>query len=636
MTGRGRVAILHRIGAEGEGGVKAGQAVIPAVAALAVWACLWRGASVTLLGFTGAVLVIALCIWLVAGTVSSAVALHNMRILTGRSWLRLLVSGHVLRLVVALVLALWAAVWITVALVADPWRTLAGAGLIAVVLVLAARLSGRVIGGHVIAEQHLRYSLPLAIVTAGAAALALSLLLPNEAPATLAEGVARAVRYTGPSALLGQVFDLYALSAGVTDLLRGTGLRALLLGILFEGSLWFGLASALALLLVPPAALAGVLRPGGRPGVVAFVVAGAVLAALVLVTLQGAATLEDRLRVAVTMAAPGDAPAPPPDAVAIVQPPGPEQAVQTGLPAVLAPTSLRAQIEREQIGGLLCPPGTAGELAALHAQMRAAMAGHEAELRAAAAAGFERMRANVPVFLDAYYSLSAEYLRTLHLLAGTAETHLQGMIAEGLGSDDASASMAAALASAREAEGALRDMTAQAEALLARCGGVLPGDDAEITITTRRPDSALRLPELSIRLGLERRLAAAGMVGAAGGIGGAVIGSLGAKLVLGPVFKSAASLLVKLGAGRLAAALTAAGGGAVAGGLGGSVVPGAGTAVGAAIGGAAGFVGAWVASDYVLLKLDESVNRAAFEAEILAAIDATEAGFIAALTGAAP
>jgi hypothetical protein len=46
-----------------------------------------------------------------------------------------------------------------------------------------------------------------------------------------------------------------------------------------------------------------------------------------------------------------------------------------------------------------------------------------------------------------------------------------------------------------------------------------------------------------------------------------------------------------------------------------------------------GGVGAWIATDYALLALDEAASREGFEREILAAIDEAEAEFLASLGG---
>jgi phage tail tape-measure protein len=89
--------------------------------------------------------------------------------------------------------------------------------------------------------------------------------------------------------------------------------------------------------------------------------------------------------------------------------------------------------------------------------------------------------------------------------------------------------------------------------------------------------------------------------------------------------------LGKLALGKAAGWLGGAAAGAGGGALVGSVVPGLGTTVGAAVGGVVGGLGTWIATDYVLLGLEEALSRERFEAEILTAIDEAEAEFLASL-----
>lgn len=608
-------------------GVKAEQAVIPGLAALVVALLLRAGSSVSLLAFLGAVLAVALCIWLVIGVMSAAARAHRLRIFRARSWLRLVAGGHLLRMAVALPVALWAALWIVVALVAQPGRTLAGAALVAVLVPLVGRLVARTIDREVIAEQRLRILLPPVIALVGAAVLVLSLLVPSAPPETFGEGVARAMRYTGTSALLGQLFDLHALSAGLIDLLRGAGWRAFLLGLVFEGSVWFGLASAFALLLVPPRAALRILQADGRPGALAFGLSGVVLAAVVLVVLEGAAALEAQARVVVAQDVTQLAGAGPraPEAPAL---PAPDSAPEFAPLAGFLPSALRERVERERVDDMLCLPGTGEQLLAAQARIESLAAEHRLRVEVAARRGFDRMRDNVPVFLDAYYSLSAEYLRIWNLLAGSAEDHLQEMLGSHLEAGRPLEALKPLLADAgRELAPAIE----AARALRERCSGALPRDDVEVIITDTLPTAGVSFPDPVTRASFQRDLVASGFIGLGGGVAGAVIGSIGVKLAVTPAFKAAATTLAKIAGGRLAAALAGAGAGAAGGGAAGSVVPGAGTAAGAAVGGVAAFVGTWVAADYVLLKLDERWSRPEFEAEILGAIDATEAEFLAAL-----
>lgn len=601
--------------------MKARQAALPGLAALAVAALLAAGTSISLIAFLGAVMVVALCIWLVLGVMSAASRVHRLRIFRSGSWLRLVAGGHLLRMAVAVPLSLWAALWIVVALVAQPARTAAGAVLVATLVPLVGRLAGRVIDREVIAAQRLRILLPPVIAMVGGAVLVVSLLLPHAPPETLGEGVARAVHYTGTSALLGQVFDLYALSAGVTDLLRGAGWRAIVLGLLFEGSQWFGLASALALLLIPPRELLRILQPEGRPGTLAFALSGVVLTAMALVLVEGAASLEAQAR-ALTREQDG--------ATADT---GPATGERSTL-AEYTPAAIRARVETERLGDLYCPLGTVAQFAANQEQIESQVPQFRGRIETAARQGFDQVRDNVPVFLDAYYSLSAEYLRTWNLLAGSTEDNLRKMITDHLEAGDPFAPASEIMAAS---EAKLPPLFSARQALLDRCSPAPPdeGEDSDLVVTASMPLADLALPDFSGRNRFAQTIGSRG-ISLGVGIGGAIIGSIGGKIATGAVFKAAATTLAKIAGGRLAAALAGAGAGAAGGAAVGSIVPGAGTALGAAAGGAALFVGGWFASDYTLLKIEERLRRAEFEAVILAAIDATEAEFIATLTGGAP
>jgi len=61
------------------------------------------------------------------------------------------------------------------------------------------------------------------------------------------------------------------------------------------------------------------------------------------------------------------------------------------------------------------------------------------------------------------------------------------------------------------------------------------------------------------------------------------------------------------------------------GGSVGSVVPVVGTAAGAVMGGIAGGTAAWLATDYVLIKLEEYISRESFKREILYGINEQKA-----------
>lgn len=603
---------------------------VPALAALAVWACLWRGASVGLLGFAGAVLVIALCQFAVLGHLSALRRAHELRLFRREVWWRGLAGGHGGRLILALPVTLGSALCIALGLVADSRRLLAGAALIALVLPPVARWCAARVDPVIEPAQAGRFVIRPAILVAGALAWVLALAL-RAAPEGLAQAVAAQGRYGGSSAALGQLVDGWAIAAGLGEVIAGQGPAGLMIALGLDGAVWFGLATALALMLVPPAALPRIVAPEG-PARPAHLALAAFLAVVLVATLLSlAAAVERRAQVVVAQAT--DVLGPPPLPGAAGVPPAAETRPTAPAPLPL-PSDLRRAIEEERIGSLLCPPGTIAELDAFEARLAAIYADQHARLTRAVREGFDAMRANVPGFLDWYYSLRAEYLRTAHLLVGSGDSYLRGQVDGHL---NAGTPFAAATAEIAAIAGA-RDMAAEFDgarrAILAQCRGDLPADGAVVTILAERPGDSLAVPLLADRIAFEARVTAAGFGGLAAGVGVAVLAKVGAKVALGSVFKAAAAALAKIAGSKALGLLGGAGIGAAVGGTGGSVVPGAGTGIGAVVGGVVGGVAVMLGVDFTLIKLEEEISREGFAAEILAAIDATEAEFLAAIGAA--
>ena len=128
------------------------------------------------------------------------------------------------------------------------------------------------------------------------------------------------------------------------------------------------------------------------------------------------------------------------------------------------------------------------------------------------------------------------------------------------------------------------------------------------------------------------RMTMAGVVGIAGLARGTALGARIASKVAGKqAFKIAVEAVAKLVVKRA----IGGGGGAVAGaavGAGvGSVVPVVGTGIGAAAGGAIGGIGAWIATDYALVKLEEYLSRENFKREILSSVNEQKAEVMKAL-----
>lgn len=304
--------------------------------------------------------------------------------------------------------------------------------------------------------------------------------------------------------------------------------------------------------------------------------------------------------------------------------PGPGRAA----PILPTPTALREVVEAERIGALTCPSGTIAGIEALDRSLRDAMAARRAEVQQTVRAGFEAARARVSVFLDGYYSLTAEYLRTFHLVYGDAEAFLQGQLTEALDMDEAFGPMRSAMAAL---DAPLPGETlALRDRLLADCG-LLPPDDTVLRVTAVAPATLLAPGPDVEAIAFEARLAASGVGTVAGGVAGAVAGKVIAKLVASEVFGLAAEAVAKLAVGKAAGGLGGAAAGAGAGALAGSVVPGVGTTIGAVVGGVVGGLAVGVATDYALLRIDEAVSREAFEAELLGALDAAETELLASL-----
>jgi len=133
-------------------------------------------------------------------------------------------------------------------------------------------------------------------------------------------------------------------------------------------------------------------------------------------------------------------------------------------------------------------------------------------------------------------------------------------------------------------------------------------------------------------LSFENRMTIAGAAGITGVGGGTAIGvRVAAKITGKRTFKIAVEAVVKMIAKRTIGVGGGAGAGAVVGAGVGSVVPVIGTGIGAAVGGIAGGVGAWVATDYVAIKLEEHISRASFKREILYGVNEQRAEMIRAL-----
>lgn len=236
-------------------------------------------------------------------------------------------------------------------------------------------------------------------------------------------------------------------------------------------------------------------------------------------------------------------------------------------------------------------------------------------------AAFSRMEGNVEPFLDWYYQLSAEYVRTLNLLRGQLEDYVGERLAEYLQRGDPFGEFEALVAEAIAQHTALRaQFDAEAKELLGQ-HRLAVGEDAELKVVEELSLGTLiefPSPDESIPLAVR-----AGTGGAAGLITAAVVTKVVAKLYAKGVIKLAAQPLAK----ALMTRAVAVGGGAAAGAAAGSVVPGLGTAAGAIVGAGIGLI-AGIGMDYGLLKLEESFNRDKFRGDLLEAIQGVRQGYL--------
>ncbi len=212
--------------------------------------------------------------------------------------------------------------------------------------------------------------------------------------------------------------------------------------------------------------------------------------------------------------------------------------------------------------------------------------------------------ANVDSYLDWYYSLTADYERLAGLFTGTLEEGMAKQLEQRL-SEGVDTSKLDAL---------LNDFASQAEAIRAEFEMGL--SEHEITgipgwlVTESRSIASADLltpPQPTQQL-LEFRERTVVSVGA--GVASGILAKRAAgKIVTSEAFEQMTK--------KLASALTRSGiVKAATSAIGTVITPGAGTAAGVAAG-----IGITVATDYLLLKADEALNRESYKAEIIASIE---------------
>lgn len=559
-------------------------------------------------------------------------------------WWAPLLGGALSKQVAAVPVALLAAWSLCGSLIADAQATLACAAATAAVIYAAGML---IIPRAAPLKPYAR----LRPVLLAAPAIAALLLTPAwilttglnaTAEGTMAESIAEAPRYEGPSMLLTWVTDGRGLieGAGVGISIwaerQGAGPLVVLWRIVRGfGQFWF-MALVFAGLLLPRGAARRILRPSGSDdpppvGPRRAALAGFTATILLLFAVSSIARLEalamQRQHPEVITQAPA-LPAPAVGAVPPILASGRDVFPASAPPGLPSPTDLRHAIEAERLGDLACPEGTIAGLRKVDDELRMIFAAQRATLESAARQGFAVMRANVTNYLDWYYSLPAEYARTGHLLVGDAELYLEERFRTHLEIGEPLAPLVAAAEALKGNPALVEEWRRGREALLGACGDLILPSDRGLVVTTATAPEALLLAGPSVEaLDLRSRIGGASAAGAAGGLVGMAVGKLVAKESFGLAVEALGKLALGKAAGWLGGASAGAGGGALVG----SIVPGVGTTIGAAVGSVVGGVSAWIATDALLLALEEAVSREGFEAEILLAIHEAEAEFLASL-----
>lgn len=278
-----------------------------------------------------------------------------------------------------------------------------------------------------------------------------------------------------------------------------------------------------------------------------------------------------------------------------------------------ASAALRQQLDKVvlYIDGHYYRPALAQELGILQSKLTRQLNALEPVLEASREQAFAAMEANVESFLDWYYTLTAEYVRTVKLLSGGLEDHFAAQLRQHLLQGAPFATYEQQLAQVLALQQELQQQFSVERAHLLEQHRLPAGAEVSATrILAMDPAEWLVLPPDTIPFALR-----SGGGAGTGAISAIVTGKVVAKLYAKGSLKLAAKPFAKLAAGRAA---TAAAGAAAGAGIG-SVVPGPGTVLGGVIGGGIG-LGVGVITDFLLLKGEERLGRDQLREELLSAI----------------
>lgn len=245
---------------------------------------------------------------------------------------------------------------------------------------------------------------------------------------------------------------------------------------------------------------------------------------------------------------------------------------------------------------------------------------------------FIQMEKNVDIYLNWYYSLTAEYARIGTLLAGNLEEYMTANLEETLMQGDVFREVENAFNSAlMNHEEAQRIYLLSAQDIMA-ANRVEPAPEGSVeTSRVATLSDILSPPVHQDILNFDKRMRLSGGGAAAGAVGAVVISKVIAKVVGKSTLKLAATATIKVVTSKAVGSSAGAAAGAATGAAIGSVVPGLGTAIGAVVGGVIGAVAVGVILDKALIEIEELISRDKFKTEIIEAIQDARVEFMKSL-----
>lgn len=235
---------------------------------------------------------------------------------------------------------------------------------------------------------------------------------------------------------------------------------------------------------------------------------------------------------------------------------------------------------------------------------------------------FNKMRENVDIYLDWYYSLGAEYVRLFKSASGGLDTHLERKLEQTLGYGnpfyDFEEKLRLTIAIESESADRLRNKLQN----IIEENTVEISDKHPVQVSLNTTIDQIFNPSLHNDLStVEQRFVTGGATG--------IVSVLVARQVVGRLvargtLRLAATSLARFGAGRSAATFGGASAGAAGGAVIGSIIPGLGTATGAVVGGIVGGLGIGFGAEYLILKAEEQLQRESHKQSILLSINEIE------------